>query len=53
MVKPCIEAIGIVQQSRRGDAEVTDPVELPAFISFKGVSQAPAITIVQSFKLES
>lgn len=53
MVGACIEAIGIVQAAQWGDCDLSEPVPLPDGVTYRGNTEAPAIDLVNGYRLEA
>lgn len=53
MVGACIEAIGIVQAAQWGDCDLDEPVPLPDGVTYRGNTEAPAIALVNNYRLDA
>lgn len=54
MVEPCVKAIDIAERSLYDeDVDVNEQVELPEGVLYRGSATAPAIALVENYRLES
>lgn len=53
MVNTCLDAIQIALQSQWGDAELSDEIELPDGITWRGSTSAPAYAIIEAHHLDA
>jgi hypothetical protein len=53
MIQPCLDAIEKAYQDHWGDASLSDLIELPEGISWRGESSAPAYAIIEAHHLDA